>query len=720
MQGGDQASRVPPAAQALAFPSRGATLRSAALVFFGYLAGAMLGSVLAGPSNVVGVMWPANCALLTALLLSPKGAWWAYALAASLAELIVDFSFYHATPIEGLLSVGANLLETMLAATIITGLAKGRIQFARLSETLLFIVAAGLIGPMAGAAIGAFVEGSASTANMDYWLKLRQWWLGGAIGELTLTPALLTFVAAGAGWRDLLSPGNRRAIASVGVTLATAIGYLVFIEPLTPSQFTIAEAYLILPFLVWIAAQSGVMAATATTAVFAVAVCWMTTRGYPLFGGTALTADVLRVQAFLAVLAATTLMVAALFEERKRAFVSLEERRKLERQLAQSTKLEAIGQLTGGVAHDFNNLLALIGLRLDLAAERLPPGSPSRADIHIAIEGVFRAAKLTEQLLAFARRQPLAPRTADIRPLISRAIELLRRTLGEAIAIEVNLPAMPLICRVDEAQLEAALVNVALNARDAMPRGGKLTVTASVTDHREGLAADGQEQVAAGMYATISVSDTGAGMTPETLKRCFDPFFTTKEVGKGSGLGLSMVQGFAKQSGGYVTASSDPGRGTTFGLHFPISSEQSPVAEPPPLQAARSDGELVLVVEDNEAVRFSAVALLSSLGYRTIEADTAVEALAKLETSPQVAVMFSDIVMPGGVDGIALAAQARKLRPGLKVLLTSGYAGSALNNGPRLPAHREELLTKPYRRADLAARLAMLLGKPPPMQPGAS
>lgn len=692
--------------------SSGPLLRNTTLSFFGYLAGAVLGSYLAGPSKIVGVMWPANCAIITALMLAPKRDWWAYALAGSLAELIVDFSFYHASLAEAALSVTANLVETILAATLLTGLTTGRMLFAHLSEALLFIGAAGIVGPMAGALVGALVQSGPDTTLADYWLRWRQWWLGSAIGELTLTPALLTWIANGTQWRSALSLRNRGMFVFVVITLITTIGYFALLAPITPTQLTVAEAYLVLPFLVWIAAQGGVMAATGTTAIFSVAVCWMATRGFHLFGGglPTLEGNILRVQAFLAVLSATTLMVAALFEERKRAFVSLEERQKLERQLAHSTKLEAIGQLTGGMAHDFNNLLGLISARLDLAADGLSAGSPARANIEEAVQAVFRGAKLTEQLLAFARQQPLISRTIDLRPLISRSTEMLRRTLGEAIDIRVNLPATAMICKVDDAQLEAALVNVALNARDAMPAGGTLTIDASFRDHREGKMIDGVEQIASGMYAVVTVSDTGVGMTADTLSRCFDPFYTTKDVGKGSGLGLSMVQGFVKQSGGYIAVASELGRGTTFELCFPITAEQEASAEPSAAPPTRSGGEQVLVVEDNAAVRFSAVALLESLGYVTVEADSTADALSKLENCPQISVMFSDVVMPGGVDGIALAAKARKLRPGLKVLLTSGYAGSPLANGSGVTDQREEFLAKPYRRAELAARLASLLG----------
>jgi PAS domain S-box-containing protein len=384
------------------------------------------------------------------------------------------------------------------------------------------------------------------------------------------------------------------------------------------------------------------------------------------------------------------------------------ERMQLEEQLRQAQKLEAVGQLTGGIAHDFNNLLTVIVCNLDLLKElpKVPPAAIQSIDL--ALNAALRGADLTRQLVAFARRQSLMPQAFSINERVRATVDLLHRTLGEHVEIKLVLDSDPWPAMADPGQLESALVNLAINARDAMERGGRLTIETANTQLDADYASSNPD-VAIGDYAMLCVSDTGSGMTPDVLARAFEPFFTTKAA-KGSGLGLSMVYGFARQSKGHVKIYSEPGRGTTVRLYLPRADANSgarPVQRPDPLQAARPD-ERILVVEDNPGVRETVVRQLRDLGYETLEAAGGKEALTILKSNQRVDLLFSDVVMPGGMDGTQLAETATTLRPGLKVLLTSGFARASIQDGAA-NAYLKNLLSKPYRKAELAERLRAML-----------
>lgn len=391
--------------------------------------------------------------------------------------------------------------------------------------------------------------------------------------------------------------------------------------------------------------------------------------------------------------------------------VDMTEQRELADQLQQAQKMEAVGQLTGGIAHDFNNLLAIILGNLDLVDERLPADSALRSLVRDSLRAAERGGELTGRLLAFARRQPLKPECTDVNRLIAGTTSLLRRTLGSNIRIETVLTEDSPPVMVDPTQLESALLNLAINARDAMPEGGLLTLrTAAVT-----IAADGAERqggLAPGTYVEILVADTGSGMQPDVLARAFEPFFTTKGLGHGSGLGLSMVYGFVEQSGGRATIDSAPGRGTTVRLLLPRAQTD---AEPQAATAVSSDrqqgaGELVLLVEDDPSVRQLAAGLLGGLGYRYVEAADGPSALALLAEMPGIDLLLSDVLLPG-MNGFALARQARELRPELRTLFMSGYAESALAELD-LAEGEIDLIRKPFRKAELAARLRTALARP--------
>jgi CheY-like chemotaxis protein len=369
--------------------------------------------------------------------------------------------------------------------------------------------------------------------------------------------------------------------------------------------------------------------------------------------------------------------------------------------------MEAVGKLTGGVAHDFNNLLQIIGGNLQLLRRDLVSGERAQRRLDTAVSAVERGARLASQLLAFARRQPLDPRVLNPGRLVLGMDDLLRRALGEDIEIALRISDGLWNTFVDPNQLENVILNLAINARDAMEREGTLTLEAGnvLLDEHDALL---HPDVVPGEYVRLAVSDTGSGMTPEVLERAFEPFFTTKPEGRGTGLGLSMVYGFIKQSGGHLELESEVGRGTTLTLYFPRALQ----AEVPRTErvAGPVEGgtETLLVVEDDAAVRATVVELLKELGYRVLEASDGQSALAVIQSGPRIDLLFTDVVMPGPIRSPDLARQAKALLPDLEVLFTSGYAENAIVHGGRVDPG-VTLLGKPYRREELARKLRHLL-----------
>ena len=384
------------------------------------------------------------------------------------------------------------------------------------------------------------------------------------------------------------------------------------------------------------------------------------------------------------------------------------EQKKIEAQLAQAQRIELLGQLTGGIAHDFNNLLTSILLNADVLASVLDDKlRPLAEAVRTAAE---RGADLTRRLLAFGRRQMLEPRPTDLRELLTGMEALMRRTIGEHIRIEFRNAADLWFATVDPSQLEHAVLNLALNARDAMPNGGRLTIeTANCVFDAD----QASLEIKPGQYVMIAVGDTGVGMPPDALARAFEPFFTTKDVGKGTGLGLSMVYGFVKQSGGHARIQSEPGNGTVVRLYVPraIVAEVAPSAAPAPSAELPRGKETILFVEDDPMVRQYTGQQIVGLGYKVITAENAVEALALVETGAAPDLLFTDVVMPGGMNGRQLALKLRQRWPNLRVLYTSGYAHGRLTiDGELVPS--KYVLSKPYRRAELAAKLRDALDDP--------
>lgn len=385
------------------------------------------------------------------------------------------------------------------------------------------------------------------------------------------------------------------------------------------------------------------------------------------------------------------------------------EQRNLEEQLRQSQKLEALGQLTGGVAHDFNNLLTVILGNLELLNEELGSNDQAREMTNNAAEAADRAAALTQRLLAFSRKQALRPETIDMRQLVNGMDDLLRRSLGETIEIEIVSAGGQWKCIADRAQLENAILNVALNSRDAMPSGGKLTFETGNVRLDEDYTSRHIE-VTPGQYAMISVTDTGTGMSTEVMKNAFDPFFTTKQTGQGTGLGLSMVYGFVLQSGGHVKIYSEVGEGTAVKIYLPRAHATDSDAPLPELSDVEplGNGEAILVVEDDASVRALTKRLLTQLGYRVLEAEKAAAALVVYENSPRIDGLLTDVVLPGGTSGVALARELQRRRPELPVLFVSGYSENAIIHHGRLDPD-VELLEKPFRKAELAKKVHGLI-----------
>jgi PAS domain S-box-containing protein len=391
----------------------------------------------------------------------------------------------------------------------------------------------------------------------------------------------------------------------------------------------------------------------------------------------------------------------------QRVAAAMAARAETESQLRQAQRMDAVGKLTGGVAHDFNNVLQVIGGNLQLLTRDVAGNLRAEQRLQTAIAAISRGSKLAAQLLAFGRRQPLAPKVANLGRLIHGIDDMLRRALGESIEVETIIGGGLWNTLVDVAQLENAIINLAINARDAMEGQGRLTIEAGNAALDEVYTAR-HDEVLPGQYVMVAVSDTGSGMTAEVLERAFEPFFTTKPDGQGTGLGLSMVYGFVKQSGGHVKIYSEPGQGTTVRLYLPRSREDMDVETALDSGPAAGGTETVLAVEDDEDVRGTVIDMLTDLGYRVLRAKDGQSALAIVESGIPIDLLFTDVVMPGPLRSPDLARKARERLPNLAVLFTSGYTEDAIVHGGRLD-EGVDLLTKPYTREALARKLRHVL-----------
>ena len=395
---------------------------------------------------------------------------------------------------------------------------------------------------------------------------------------------------------------------------------------------------------------------------------------------------------------------------RTRALYAEAERRDMaEQALRQSQKMEAVGQLTGGVAHDFNNLLTIIIGNLGIAKRGVVEARAERA-LNNALVGAERAAQLTQRLLAFSRRQPLNPRVLDINKLIVAISDLLTRTLGENIELETISGAGLWNVEVDASEMESTLLNLALNARDAMPTGGKLTIETSNAYLDDEYCRE-HEGILPGQYILVAITDSGAGMSAETIDRAFEPFFTTKEAGKGTGLGLSQVYGFMKQSGGHVKIYSEPGEGTTIKLYLPRrEGNELVISGDDDLNSERGGGETILIVEDDDGVRQYASEILRDLNYQVIEAKDSATALRLLDADKKFDLLLTDVVLPGK-NGRELANEVERRRPGTKIIFMTGYSRNAIVHHGRLD-RGIELIPKPLTERVLARKIRQVLDRP--------
>ena len=394
---------------------------------------------------------------------------------------------------------------------------------------------------------------------------------------------------------------------------------------------------------------------------------------------------------------------------KKRVEETIAEREAIEAQLRQAQKMEAVGKLTGGIAHDFNNLLQVIGGNLQLLTRDVAGNIRAEQRVQNAIAGVARGAKLATQLLAFGRKQPLAPKVVNFGRLVRGMDDLLRRALGEGVEIETIVAGGLWNAMVDETQVENAILNLAINARDAMSGHGKLTIEAG-NAHLDDRYARGHPDVEPGQYVMIAVTDTGSGIPRDIIDQVFEPFFTTKPLGQGTGLGLSMVYGLVKQSHGHIKVYSEVGEGTTFRIYLPRVRQQEAAASVAWTGPARGGNETILVVEDDDDVRATVVELLSELGYRVLRAKDATSGLAIVESGMPIDLLFTDVVMPGPLQSREMAKRAQERIPGLAVLFTSGYTENSIVHGGRLD-NSVEFLSKPYTRDDLAHRVRSSLDR---------
>ena len=407
----------------------------------------------------------------------------------------------------------------------------------------------------------------------------------------------------------------------------------------------------------------------------------------------------------------------AVKERTRELEIQNEARIKAEELLRQAQKMEAVGQLTGGIAHDFNNLLTIVIGGLDMVGRQIPALGATAAAERIArakdmaLQGVQRAVTLTNRLLAFSRQQPLAPKPIDANKLVSVTCEFLRRTLGETVSLDTALAAGLWRAHADPHQLENALINLTINARDAMPEGGKVTIETANCYLDESYVSSIPEPVEVGQYVMIAVADTGTGMDPITVERAFEPFFTTKDVGRGTGLGLSQVYGFVRQSAGHVKVYSELDEGTTVKIYLPryLGAEEH-VEDAEQSQAANGaiGTETILVVEDDDALRSYTVETLAELGYRVLPATNGAVALEILDSGNDIDLLFTDVVMPGGLNGRQLADEAVRRRPGLKVLFTTGYTRNAIVHHGRLDPG-VEMVGKPFSSDELIRKVRAIL-----------
>ena len=740
-----------------------------------YYASARLGLKLQFEQTQATPVWPPSGIAFAALLLFGPRIGGGVFLGAFLANL-VDFYVKSKTPlpfsganllrhiadhpehvaVSAMIGVG-NMLEAVVGCHLVRRSLSRSELFHDIPSVLLFVAAAFLCC-MIASTVGAssfFADSLVPRSLLStMWFT---WWLGDATGILILTPLILV-------WSQLrpqlaaVGHCSRMAAALLLLFLFSEFIFNGWLEPELSSFSRLIfdgwldlavfrQAYIVIPILLLTEFAFGNVLATLGVAIVSTIAILATVQGRGPFAALSQNEALLVLQGFAAIVSVTMLLLDAALRERGRALrelshardqlelrvtertaqlreaneelsAQIRERARAQEMLRHAQKMEAIGQLTGGIAHDFNNRLQVVLGNLDALRRRfqvdgLGADPDFRRMTEAAICGAERGAALTQQLLGFARRQPLEPKATDVSRLVRSMSDLLLRTLGETISIKPLLADGLWRVFVDPNQLENALLNLAVNARDAMPAGGTLTIETANAYLDEAYAAQHQE-VAPGKYVVIAVTDTGKGMPKDVLAKAFEPFFTTKEVGKGSGLGLSQVYGFVKQSGGHAKLYSEHGQGTTAKLYLPraVPTEGAlDAAAPEPLAPAGRD-QTILVVEDDEDVRAFVVDTLRELGYSVLEASDGSTALRLLGAHTEVRLLLTDLGLPDGMNGHRLADEARRQLPDLKVLFTTGYGRNDIINQARLDPGLE-LIVKPFSYAALSAKIRQMLATDP-------
>jgi signal transduction histidine kinase/CheY-like chemotaxis protein len=693
--------------------------------------------LLFGPHLGVGVFLGAFFANLVDFQLKTPG-----------ADDLLGYAIAHPGYVVAAAAIGlGNLLEAVVASLLVQRLATGRELADTIRGVFLFLlvtlgcgVIAAAIGVASLSAIGTLSSALMSAAGFT-------WWLGDATGMWIIGPLVVVWArATPAQLRGQLWSGG--VLAQAALLLVCALTFSSWLDrglgdtqaqTLAPVLVRLL-AYMLIPLLLWIEFRFGDLAGTLGTVLASVFAVLGTIQGHGPFVGGSQNQSLLVLQGFVGVASIAVLSLAAALRERRRALAALTaardeleqrvrertaalaheaaahkqaierlefetaERQRAEEILHQAQKMEAIGQLTGGIAHDFNNLLTVILGSLNLADAMAAGNERLKRFLNAARRAAERGAGLTKDLLAFSRRQPLRAEVIDPSQRLIGACNLLRRSLQGDIELEVDLARDLHAIEVDPGQLELALLNVGLNARDAMPNGGTLKITArnvSLDDRAAGPVGD---------FVAISVSDTGVGIPADLQAKVFEPFFTTKGVGKGSGLGLSQAYGFAEQSGGTIKLESTQGRGTTITFLLPTTTAVPTAGPAEPaaadLEAASGHGT-VLVVEDDPDVADLAVQMISALGYTVRATPTARLALELLRQGEPIDVVFSDIMMPGGMNGVELGRAVRAHFPRVGVLLTTGFSDAA----PGAVDQGFRLITKPYHAREVRIALAALIGE---------
>jgi signal transduction histidine kinase/CheY-like chemotaxis protein len=632
-----------------------------------YFVTAKLGLSLAFVHASATAVWPPTGIAFAALLVLGRRLWPGVFLGAFLANITNQGSLLTVTGIAA-----GNTLEAVLGASLVLRCTNGPDAFLQARGVFLFALLAGLLSTTVSATFGVTSLCLGGDARWtEYGSIWWTWWLGDVMGDLVVAPPLVLWM------QDPQMRWTRAQVLELGLWLALAIliGHVVFGPWLGVGARGLPVEFSFVPLLVWLAFRFSPRKTATGALVLGGIALWGTLDGYGPFARAEPNTALLLVQAFMGITAVTSIGLAAAVSERGRAREAL---RQSEELLRQSQKMEAIGRLSGGIAHDFNNILTAILGFTDLMLRETAESDPLRRYLEEIRNSGQRAAGLTRQLLAFGRKQMMQPAVLSLNRMVTTLQEMLRRLIGEHIELIAKLEPELGNVKVDRNQFERAIVNLVLNARDAMPGGGRLTIETLNADGEAGQA-ERAAGMAAGPSVMLRIGDTGVGMDAQTLEHMFEPFFTTKELGQGVGLGLAAVYGIVRQSSGQIFVKSHPGSGTSFTIYLPRVDEE-PAEEAPPASWTDSADEsaTILIAEDEDAVRRMIFTVLDRCGYTVLEARDGLEALqicCRLEQPLDL--LLTDIVMPH-MNGRELAEQVGRIRPSLKTLFMSGYADEAV------------------------------------------